>query len=234
MRHYANGLLVVCGLVSSLAGGAEAGPVLSVEAFNGTAATGTEISLNTMTNPVAGTLIASNPDLTLLIQGQGVPTNNGLALSTLNASSASANGVLTIVLTQSNLTATQATLPFGVSFTGNMLTANSSASVNFADYISAANAMFDMAKSDLLASTTFNASVASASTSSSATAQGLTPGGMYSQTEVIQINFNTSGSISASSQLIASAAVPEPASAALVGISLVGLGIWSRHRRRNA
>ncbi len=42
---------------------AEAGPVLSVEAFNGTAATGTPINLNTMTNPTDGLLIASSPGL---------------------------------------------------------------------------------------------------------------------------------------------------------------------------
>ncbi len=210
---------------------ANAGPVLSVEAFNGTAATGTPIGLTVNTDSSAGTLVAFNSNYTLSIQGQGAPNISGLALGTLNASSATANGVLTIVLNQSGLTATQAAEPFGVSFTGNMLSANSSATINFADYVTAGITPFNIAATNLLASTTFAATSSVASTASMAVAKGLTVGGLYSQTEVIQINFNTSGSISASSQIISAAAVPEPASVLLLTTGLLAARLAARRTR---
>jgi len=222
---------VLFGSLLASTGVVEAGPVLSVEAFDGTVAAGNHLNLTTASDPTTGAVTAFNSNLSLLVLGQGIPSNTGLALSTLNASNATASGVLTIVLSQTGVTATQATQPFAISFTGNMLTANSSASLIFSDYISASNAPLDTKPSDLLASSSFGVSSApTLAYSTTASASGLTVGGLYSQTEVIQITFNSSGSISASSQLLPNA-VPEPASIALLGSGLFALGMFTRKRR---
>ena len=230
-------LLRATTVVAALAGSAavaHAAPSLSFEAANVT--TNQMFALSGSNNGSSGTQsgsLGSGSSLsTVSISSNGAAlSNGGLATITLDASM-TAPGTLDIIVTQQGLTAAQAAIPFSVSFTANALTGGSSGSVTFRDFVSAANTNFDTTSSDLLRAVTLSATATATSDVSTATASGLTVGGTYSETQFIEINFASAGSISASSQITPPTAVPEPASMALLGAGLFGVGMIRRRAKR--
>lgn len=208
-----------------------AAPVLMAEAFDGSAATGTAIPLTIITNN-NGIYSASGSDANFLnvqVSGNGIPLNTGLGLTTLDAIATTA-ATLTIVLTQTGITALQANQPFAETFTANALLYPATATFTYSDFVSKTNMAFDLNPADLVTPVATLVETANdGSLKAPGTATGLTVGGLFSETEEINITFSTgsSGSVSASSQMLPTA-VPEPMSLALLGSGLLGVSVLVR------
>ena len=213
--------VVLAALAAPLA--ARATPLLEVEAVDGAS----PVTL-IVTTSTTGILLSSGSDGTLAASVDvfgAQNSNGGLNTATIDATG-SAGTVLTLTVTQTGLSAAGPSQDFALSFTTNGLTAQGMGSTSFTDYVGPANDPFGTADRLFDGTLAVTGSVVNASVAQG-TAAGLTPGGSYSETQVIRITFGASGSISADSQMIPM--VPEPASLTLLGLALSVL--LTVHRR---
>jgi hypothetical protein len=185
-------------------------------------------------NSTTGSVIMNNTNygdfLLNNVTGLGAPLLSSpyLNLQTLNISMASlnANHTLTIMLTETGLTATTSSLPLTSAFTG-ILSGVSSETVT--SYYDASNAQFGTAH--MLNTSTFTAMSNNSTQVSNENIANLS--NPFSETEIMVATFSAGSmdSLNSSAVIQAGTSTPEPASCALIGGGLLGVALIRRRRR---
>jgi hypothetical protein len=179
------------------------------------------------TNPVTGviTVTGGNSDFAFsLTTGTSKPvlTPAQLALSSIDITSNSPNASLRLELSDTGFTTPGSTLAQQLSYTS-----GTNATITSTGYAGAGGTDFDLAQS------TGSVSLSSAPSGQGSSA-AVTLGSTYSLTEVVTVDFTGAAAGSSANLTAALQVVPEPASVALFGGTLLVLGTVIRRRARRA
>ena len=212
---------------------AQATPILYAMVFdNGVQVGGTVSASNGLLNFSGSD--ANFSSVTLTVDGVGVIPSPDLASQTTRVDTATGftgTHTLAIAITQVGVTAPLGAMSFANTFTSNFLINGSGVTTDsIQNYFDASNNGF--AETSLLAS--FSCSSGTPGTCSSPiynTLEQIT--GPFSETQIFSATFTAGGAALQSSAQIVGTTVPEPASVAMFGMGLLGLGLVQRRNKRS-
>jgi len=216
-------LAAVAGAALLSTGAANATPLLSIEVFDG--ATLIASSLNVpggVNNAINNISDANFSSISASALGIPIIPSPDLSSTTINAKTNGGAATLTVLISQTNVTALSQLLS---TFTFNALIGtNSSAALS--NWIDAGNTAF--ALTTQIASATLTPTVGSAGPFLES---GLPPSGLFSETERYVITYGAGHGIQSTSLTSQIVDAPEPTSVALLGVGMIGMGAIARRRR---